>query len=399
MLPAAAAWRKSERRRAEPAAIRALRGRRRDRGSVLLAVTALVGLAVGCAQVGPVLPPSAGLPQPVSNLNAVRSGPSVQLQWTAPSRTSDGLGWDHRGPIAYRLCSWPGIVKGEMPAPLPRPTSPPPQIPGPEPSGAGGQTTPAGRVMPACPLVQDLGSVTAPLRVPVASLRPPAGKSAGAPAGFATVALYALNPEGAGAGWSNPVLVPLTPVAPSPRLLSATPTNAGVQLRWQSASTPASEAAAPAVAVYRDGTLLARVDAQQTGYLDRTAAWNQTYHYSLRAQAGLNLARVESGSSNTLTVTPRDLFPPPVPSGLEVVVGTAGVDLSWNAVEARDLAGYNVYRRLPGGEWERRNAAPLPTPVDHDAAPVAAASAQYAVTAVDQVHNESARSEPVQAYF
>ena len=70
--------------------------------------------------------------------------------------------------------------------------------------------------------------------------------------------------------------------------------------------------------------------------------------------------------------------------------------MSWNTVEALDLAGYNVYRRAADGEWHKANPAPLPTPVFHDSA--SASGAEYAVTSVDTLGNESARSHPASAH-
>src|SRR5437899_7372117 len=49
----------------------------------LLAIT-------GCGTPGAPLPPSVGIPKPVSDLHATRKGANVTLTWSAPTDTTDG---------------------------------------------------------------------------------------------------------------------------------------------------------------------------------------------------------------------------------------------------------------------------------------------------------------------
>lgn len=335
------------------------------------------------------LPPSAHLPHAVTDLAAQRQGPNVRLQWTPPSLSSDGLRW--RGPLQYNLCAWPGLQSGLAPAAPPHASgssarvslAAPPQVPSPQPRNFGGDLTPTGAVMPPCPRLLPLtGS-----EVSLAAL---------GPGSVATLALYAMNASGQGAGWSNLVPVALTTVAPPPQLLTATPTPDGVQLRWQ---PPADLHNLDTYQVFRQldaqtPVRLADLPPSATTYLDATTAWNQPYRYWLRSAAGSGPASAQSQDSNHLDVTPQDVFPPPVPTGLQVVVGVAGADLSWNPVTASNFAGYNVYRRVAGGSWQKRNSALLATPVFHDSeAPPPAA--EFAVTSVSDTGHESSASAPV----
>jgi hypothetical protein len=57
---------------------------------------------VGCGVPGVPEPPSLELPQPVTDLRAVRKGDSVYLVWTTPSETTDRLPVRHFGPT--RIC-------------------------------------------------------------------------------------------------------------------------------------------------------------------------------------------------------------------------------------------------------------------------------------------------------
>jgi fibronectin type 3 domain-containing protein len=175
----------------------------------------------------------------------------------------------------------------------------------------------------------------------------------------------------------------------------------GVLLQWSSISAPER------VAVYRqelnasgqpigESQRLALLPATETSWLDSGARWNRTYVYRVRAIAGNGAREVESLDSTPVRVTPRDVFPPGVPMGLQAVLAAGGdaVDLSWEPVTSADLAGYRVYRRSPGGAWTRINADLVVTPVFRDAHP-AAGTAEYAVSAVDQNGNESRRSASV----
>ena len=93
----------------------------------------------------------------------------------------------------------------------------------------------------------------------------------------------------------------------------------------------------------------------------------------------------------------QDVFPPAVPTGLAAVAvagengGAPAIDLSWQPDTETDLAGYIVYRREAGGEWQRDFAAqPVVGPGFHDAHVEAGHSYGYAVSAVDQSGHESA---------
>ncbi len=240
--------------------------------------------------------------------------------------------------------------------------------------------------MPSCPQLIAVTGYTLALNAVAAN------------ATLVTLALAAENSGGDWAGWSNPIVVAMTPVAPPPRLTHIQLTADGVLLSWQ-LPQPVPEA----ITIYRQlgsaqPQTIARVSGSATQFLDRSISWNQDYTYWLRSAAGAGRAVVESADSRHLLIRTADLFPPPVPSGLQAVLSPAGdtVDLSWNAVSAHDLAGYNVYRRISAnGAWQKRNASPLPTPVFHDEVPSGTAPVAYAVSSIDTAGNESLRSPAV----
>src|SRR5215470_17799686 len=56
----------------------------------VLFIGMLAAALAGCGAPGAPLPPSLGIPKPVSNLQAVRKGDKVTLTWSAPTDTTDG---------------------------------------------------------------------------------------------------------------------------------------------------------------------------------------------------------------------------------------------------------------------------------------------------------------------
>jgi fibronectin type 3 domain-containing protein len=89
-----------------------------------------------------------------------------------------------------------------------------------------------------------------------------------------------------------------------------------------------------------------------------------------------------------------DRFPPSAPTGLATIPGgskgSLGVDLSWQANNENDLAGYNVYRRSgTAGTFERLTGKPVAGPAFSDTAVTAGETYIYHVTAVDNDGNES----------
>lgn len=336
--------------------------------AVLLAA---LGLAAGCGQPGPPLPPSANLPQSSGHFTAQRLGGQVVLNWIVPTETTDGVRIHQ--PISANLCVWPNLLPGTLPSAL--------------------QTCPhvIQAVVPALP-AQLPETVTMALN----RLLPPGPRG-----DFAGLAVEFVNRHQQGAGWSGFVSIPLTPVAPPPAGLRTTVEANGVRLSWN------PPAAGNEVAVYREELdssgkpvaaerRLAVVPAAQNSYLDDAVSWNRTYLYWVRSVAGKTTAQVESANSTLVRVTPRDVFPPAVPMALQAVlsVGARAVDLSWEPVTTPDLAGYRVYRRVPGASWQPLGTGLVLTPVYRDEQPPEG-PVEYAVTAIDHAGNESQRSQAV----
>ena len=83
------------------------------------------------------------------------------------------------------------------------------------------------------------------------------------------------------------------------------------------------------------------------------------------------------------TITPIDIFPPAVPSGLTASVGIGAVELAWNRNTEADFKEYRVLRSEEGGPFVEI-ARGLDAPVYSDHAVQSGKHYRYQVLAVDQ---------------
>jgi hypothetical protein len=139
-------------------------------------------------------------------------------------------------------------------------------------------------------------------------------------------------------------------------------------------------------------------------YIDTQAQFDHTYAYSVRSVVQYPNGALESADSNSVVVTPKDVFPPAAPQGLVAVFVPkqgdvlAHLDLSWAINAETDIAGYNVYRSEQDGvPGTRLNVELLRTPAFRDTSTIAGRRYSYSVTAVDRAGNESPASDAVSA--
>ena len=142
----------------------------------------------------------------------------------------------------------------------------------------------------------------------------------------------------------------------------------------------------------------------ETNFRDVHFEFGTTFVYTVRSVAQYGADSVESVDSVPSLITPRDIFPPATPTGLEIAVisasqqASAYVDLSWSISTEEDLAGYFVYRSdredAPG---RRINAEILPSPAFRDISVQPGKRYYYRVSALDRTGNESSVSSPMVA--
>jgi hypothetical protein len=134
----------------------------------------------------------------------------------------------------------------------------------------------------------------------------------------------------------------------------------------------------------------------QPFFEDEDFSFGRTYYYAARSVLAEKGSVGESEDSLPAQVTPADVYPPAVPTGLAVSAENGVIKLYWFPNSESDLGGYRIYRSEREGEgFEAIGSAGRAesTYIDGTARP--GVKYYYAVTAVDQSvpPNESARSE------
>lgn len=342
-------------------------------------VLAFCGWCSGCGTPGAPQPPSLNLPEKVTDLSAIRTGNQVILTWTMPKHNTDRT--PIKGNMTVSICRREGD--------------------GPCSSSVPGQMS--------APGMQGSYSDTLPPTLAMGTPR------------SVTYFVELLNRKGRSAGFSNAATV-LGGQAPA-RIegLKTELRKQGVVLSWTANEegaavrlerkllTPAAKSGqgllAPEPEPLNQSFLVPAGD--QAHAIDRTVRFGQRYEYRAQRvmQADVNgqALELDGAFSEPVVVDVEDVFPPSVPAGLVAVAsagenaGSQAIDLSWHADADPDLAGYIVYRRESGGEWQRISpATPVIEPAFHDAQVQPAHTYDYAVSAVDKSGHESARSAEAQ---
>jgi hypothetical protein len=343
----------------------------------------IIAALPGCGTPGAPQPPSLQLARPIDDLTARRKGNRVELDWTLQRKNTDRTLVKH--PPAVRICRREGTglmgtcaMVAEVPAPKPLP----------QPKHKGNEEEPAIRMNY------------------VDSLPPQLEKDN--PADFVTYAVEEINSHGRSAGLSNQVQIPAAPTIPAPDDLSARVSAEGVRIAWTGPTPPAG----PAGLSYRYRIMrkpvggpayvvLADVEPSASGsYLDKTFEWEQKYEYRITTLTqidshGVDTA-VEGDDSQPIQVFTRDIYPPAQPAGLQAVFSSVGqkpfIDLTWAPNLESDLAGYNIFRRIEGEQFEKLNKQLVQTSSFRDENVEPGKKCIYSVSAVDLRGNESQRS-------
>lgn len=338
----------------------------------------LIALAFGCGTPGPPQPPSLNLAKPVSDLKATRTGDQVSLSWTVPTETTDGATFRHRGSTKIcRTINQPRIDQAAQCTVIATLATPPRQ-----------QTA--------------IGVTPVPTEATASD--------------YATLVVQVDNDRGRNAGFSNQVQVPTAAVSqlngnPASQLtsdavlvtVSVTPRDEGLM---QTLELRRSEKGAPHESTVARRTLeFPNGEVGNVELRDDNFAWEKTYAYRVVIVATSKLpngstAVFDGAVTAPIEVVTHDLFPPAVPSQVQAVFSgqLAGqqpsIDLTWNPVLDRDLAGYFVYRRRRDEtSVTKLNQQPLSAPAYSDKAIQPGNTYFYSVSAIDEHGNESKRSE------
>jgi len=379
------------------------------------AVTSLAGLALllGCARPGPPRAPSLHIPAVVTDLTAARSGDTVELRFTAPTRASDTVplpAGDLRGVLCRQL----------------------------------GPATPG-----ACVAVTGI-HITIVAKAPPQAIHLedtlPAALTTGPPS-LLSYRVQFFNAKGASVGESEPAYS-VAGAAPTPIAgLTASGARNGIVLSWtpvateddvllertdlapskprpttnpdtkpRTVTTPRRNAKHAVATPERTESasvlwLQANADAATGRTLDTTVDPETPYQYrALRRRTvklGGRTLELRSALSPPQQITLQEIYAPAAPSGLNVAAyfdrsaatPTFAVDLIWQPVDddtrTAPLAGYNIYRETLDPQNNviapstRLNATPNPLPSFHDTTAKPTDRYRYRITAIDTKGNES----------
>lgn len=352
---------------------------------LLLFAIALLSLAPTCGKRRPPLPPVERIPQRTELLSGAQRGNQVILSWPAPRRNAgEGSVQSIRRVDVYRVAE-------KLNAPLPLTEE------------------------EFATLATVIGSVTyeeikkaGDSLIYVDTL-----ELAGEPARLRYAVRY-VNAAGQRAAFSNFLLIePAAKVAQPPAItrtgneLSET----ALTLQWEEPQTNIDGSTPVNLLgynVYR--TVASQPEVGQnpvnqapittTQYQDRNFKFGEKYTYVVRSVSlGTQGAPVESLNSNSLELSPVDIYPPSAPGQVSPAPAPGRIALFWPANPEGDVAGYLIYRssdpNLPKEKWTKLTPALHTKTTFMDENVEAGKTYYYYVTAVDTVGNVSPPSEVV----
>jgi hypothetical protein len=188
-----------------------------------------------------------------------------------------------------------------------------------------------------------------------------------------------------------------------PENLTATAGDDTVQLAWQAPtrhldgtpfSGPLSYRLYRTPAPDQPFKVLVR-ETSETKYTDIDVVNGRQYVYTVRALQNAGTNKLPGAAAQPVEATPRDLTPPPPPTGFAVKHQGENVFLSWTIPEVKDLAGFNIYRRC-GAKPRQKIATVDRNSADYtDTLPPAGLLCLYQVSAFDTAGNEGPASQEV----
>jgi hypothetical protein len=353
----------------------------------------------------------------VNDLTAARTGDTVELRFTAPTRASDSVPLP-AGPLRGVLCRQLGPATPAACAPVTGidltivPKAPPQAVhledKLPPALTTGGPRLLSYRVQFFSPSGRTLGESEPAYSVAGAAPAPVAGFTA---TGARNGIVLSWTPAASG----DEVLLERTDLAPS------APRQPRPDAKPHTVTTPRHANKHPVATPERTESasvvwLQANADPATGRTLDTSADADTPYQYrALRRRTvklGGRTLELRSALSPPQQITLKEIYAPAAPTGLNVAAyfdrngptPTFAVDLVWQPVDddtrTAPLAGYNIYRETLDPQDRaaqsriiapsaRLNATPNPLPSFHDATAKPTEHYRYRITAIDTKGNES----------
>ena len=317
---------------------------------------ALLLLSTGCGYVGAPLTPLANVPAKVTDLAAVQRGAVIIVHFTVPPLTTEARPIDKPLKLDLRIGSTP------------------------EPFNSAqwlDHAKPLGGIR------VDQGIAT--LEIPIAEWT---GKEA-------ILGVRVVSANGKSAGWSNYQAIRVVPAPQVPANLKLDNRAEGVHMSWTGSGNQfrvirrsnANEAWA----------VVATLDSHE--WTDTSTEFGKPYFYEMQSLVDVGDRKfAESELTAPSDITPIDVFPPAIPTGLRADAAPGSIELVWDRNTEPDLAGYRIYRSTGDGPFEKL-AESNQIPNYSDRAVEHGKTYHYAITSFDRSTppNESAHSARVEA--
>lgn len=296
----------------------------------LVCALLLLLLVCSCGYVGDPLPPALNIPARVTDLAAIEHADKIVLTFTIPPLTTENLVIRHLGPSEAQVGAQTIRLQADRP----------------------GHWT---QEIPAREWIGQQVQIKVRLN----------------------------NDRGRYSGWSNEVTLVVVNPVPPPASVVAVSDPKGAKVTWVSPAQPGQT-----WRVFRDGSK-DPVVVDRPEYVDAGAEFGKEHRYQVQAVVG----QAESELSNTAAVVTKNTFPPATPTGVTAIQGVDSIELNWDPNTETDLKGYRVYRSTNGGAMELL-AGDVEAPSYSDKKVTGNQMYRYSVSSVDQVGNESGKSQP-----
>jgi hypothetical protein len=349
----------------------------------ILLLALMTTLAISCGKRRPPLPPIENVIQATDQLSGFQQGNKIILNWPVPQRNASNESIQSiRRVDIYRLAE-------STEAPL--------------------------------PLTEDEFSVRSTLIGSVSYSEILSAKDrlvyadqlelTGQPVRLRYAARY-INAFGSRAPFSNFLLIePTQNVSVPPTLISEEESENAIKLSWttpQQNTDNSKPANILGYNVYRlggnqklDGINLKPLNTQPVTanfFEDKTFAFGEQYKYFTRTVSlGSDGNPIESGNSNVMEASPKDVYPPSPPTAISIAAAQGRLSIFFPSNPERDIAGYIIYRstdpNLPLANWTRLTPEPITKSTYQDSAVESGKKYYYYLVAIDTNGNISKPSE------
>ncbi len=216
-------------------------------------------------------------------------------------------------------------------------------------------------------------------------------------------AIRFVNDSGQKAAFSNFLLIePTSKVADKPFNPIAVVLETAIKLSWNAPEINVDGSKPANILGYnvyvsneeKEAVLKNRTPIRDTEFLDKVFQFGTNYKYFVRTVSlGNNGEPIESLSSNTIEVLPKDIFPPTPPSALTIAAAPNNLSIFFAVNSERDITGYNIYRSTnpsqKKSDWMLLTPESIKANTFQDTTVESGKTYYYYLTAVDKNGNTS----------